>query len=105
MRCRAFSNIAQAVGHIGGAARMGPSISSSEVRHQYDRARFSPGVFSYHLHTLEHPVHGFKIIPLNLQIADLTIPLGGFYPVMSQQVLDGDQVSIGVKKLCRHRVP
>ncbi len=45
------------------------------------------------------------IIPLNFKIGYSAITLSGFDPGMAQEILDGDQVRIGVEKLGGHGMP
>ena len=54
--------------------------------------------------TLKHLVHGVVVITTNLWVGDPTIALGGFNARVTQQILYGHQVGIGVEHLRGHRV-
>ena len=53
---------------------------------------------------MKHLVHGVVVITSNLRVGDPAIPLCGFNARVIQQVLDGDQISIGVEHLRGHRM-
>ncbi len=54
---------------------------------------------------LQNYRHGLVIVPLYPEIGHPTVPLRGFDPGMPQEILDGNQGSVGVEKLGGHGVP
>jgi hypothetical protein len=51
---------------------------------------------------LQNHLHRFVIIPLDFEIRDPCIALGGFDSGVSQQILDGDKVRISIEQLGSH---
>ena len=51
-----------------------------------------------------HLVNGFVVVPLNLEIGYFAVTLSRADLVMTQQVLDDDQVGIGIEQLSGHGV-
>ena len=53
---------------------------------------------------LENHLHRLVIIPLNFDVRDFRISLRCFDAGVSQQILNRDQIRIGIQKLRRHRM-
>ena len=54
---------------------------------------------------MHHLLYGFIVIPFDFEVGYLAVSLGGGNPVMSQEILDGGQVRIGIEELGCHGVP
>jgi hypothetical protein len=45
---------------------------------------------------LQHIPHGLEVVSLNFQIRHLAISLGGRDPVVTQKILDGLHLDVGI---------
>ena len=54
--------------------------------------------------SLHHLGNRLLVVPLDLEIGYLAIALRGLDPGVSQQILDRDQICIGIEQLGGHRV-
>ena len=53
---------------------------------------------------LHDHLHGVEVISLNIEVRYPAVALRGFHIAVSEQILDGGKIRIGVEKLCGHRM-
>jgi hypothetical protein len=46
---------------------------------------------------LHDQLHGFEVVSLHFEVGDRAVPLRGFDPAMTEQILDGNQIRISIK--------
>jgi hypothetical protein len=78
----------------GVAARMGSTSAHRSSQTLSQRSLLCPR--GHWGSSSQYHRHGLEVIPLDLQIGHLTIALGGGNPIMTQQILDGLNLCLGV---------
>ena len=46
---------------------------------------------------LHDHLHGFEVVSLHFEVGDRAVPLRGPDPAVAEEILDGDQIGIGIE--------